>query len=91
MIDSSRKISSLCSIEVKKKQTNKKTQKTHQNLDIIRKRLENKLGKILISYELMIVPILELSVQFWLPHSKKNTLKWEKVQRKIPKVIKRLK
>lgn len=81
MIDSSMKTSSHCSAAVKK---------MNKNLEIIRKKLENKSDNILMSYQFIACPNLEFSVQFWLPHDKKSVLKWEKVQRSVTKTIKRL-
>lgn len=75
------KTSSHCSAAVKK---------PNKNLGIIRKGLENKSENILMSYKFMACLNVEFFVQFWLPHDKKGMLKWEKVQRRVTKVIKRL-
>lgn len=31
-----------------------------------------------MAYEFTACPVLEFSVQFWLPHDKNNMIKWEK-------------
>lgn len=61
-----------------------------KNLGIIRKGLETKSENILMSHKFMACPKLEFSVQFWLPHGKKSMLKWDKVQKRVTKMIKRL-